>query len=190
MPYKLCFINKVREEHDQIINQSGPGGARQLITLTSTIRIYIQPTYLCSTTVFQHSVLLLWPYITDSTFSIQRQDLYWEFFVSSVTSAGPRLTPFPPVTAAEHQASLRPHAPAARSPQHRGLTSPPSARLPISSPTIYSSPFKLANLTPKSTPAAKAANRSSKAPNPTIVPHNTRLSSSIGSQRQVCCAYC
>ncbi len=38
---KLCFINKVWEEHDQIINQSDPGGARQLITLTSTIHIYI-----------------------------------------------------------------------------------------------------------------------------------------------------
>ncbi len=32
-------------------NESGPGGAHQLITLTSTIHVYIQPTYLCSTTV-------------------------------------------------------------------------------------------------------------------------------------------
>ncbi|RXN27888.1 hypothetical protein ROHU_005401 [Labeo rohita] len=47
--------------------------------------------------------------------------------------------------------------------------------------TIYSSPSKSANLTPKSTPAAKAANRSSKA---TIVPHKIRLLANIGSQQQ------
>ncbi|RXN36660.1 hypothetical protein ROHU_002769 [Labeo rohita] len=47
--------------------------------------------------------------------------------------------------------------------------------------TIYSSPSKSANLTPKSTPATKAANRSSKA---TIVPHKIRLLANIGSQQQ------
>ncbi len=103
------FINKVREEHDQIINQSGPGGARQLITLTSTIRIYIYSQLTSVPRQFSSIRFCSFGhYITDSTFSIQRRDLYWEFFVSSVTSAGPRLTPFPPVTAAEHQASLRP----------------------------------------------------------------------------------
>ncbi len=35
-------------------NQSSPGEARQLITLTSTARVNIQPTHLYSMTVFQH----------------------------------------------------------------------------------------------------------------------------------------
>ncbi|RXN03420.1 zinc finger protein 771-like [Labeo rohita] len=106
-------------------------------------------------------------------------------------SACRRITPFPTVTAGEPPAPSRPPL------YSTCLTISPTLRLNLASTaetsnfpgilvnkrtcTIYSSPSKSANLTPKSTPAAKAANRSSKA---TIVPHKIRLLANIGSQQQ------
>ncbi len=55
---KWCFINKVREEHVQIINLIITRGAQSVINPVNKIRgVYIQYTqqiYLCSLTVFQH----------------------------------------------------------------------------------------------------------------------------------------
>ncbi len=52
--FKLFFINKVREEHVQIINTRGAQSVINPVNKIRGIYIYTQQTHLCSLTLFQH----------------------------------------------------------------------------------------------------------------------------------------
>ncbi len=102
------------------------------------IYIYIQPTYLCSTTVFQHLVLLILPLLHRFNFFCTRTKPVLGIFrilCHNLPALGSLLFRQSPPPSTRFHCCYRSARSATSSPQHRGLTSPSSSKLSIYSPT-------------------------------------------------------